>query len=109
MAFYKTRGGFSNFEDEDYAAFLHRLNPVYKIPIARLFSERLLDAAYDTIRGKLQVILDKCTYFNFVTDSSSNKQHGRIVNLSVNTEIELFQLESQIIRSIKHTAEELAR
>ncbi len=55
------------------------------------------------------MVLDKCTYFNFVTDSSLNKQHGRIVNLSVNTEIGLFQLESQIIRSIKHTAEELAR
>lgn len=34
MALYKTGGGFSNFEDEDYAAFLHQLNPAYKIPSA---------------------------------------------------------------------------
>lgn len=109
MALYKTGGGFSNFEDEDYAAFLHRLNPAYKIPSARLFSGRLLDEAYDTVRGELQVVLDKCTYFNFVTDGSSNKRHDCIVNLSIHTEIVIFQLESQIIPSIKHTAEELAR
>ncbi len=109
MALYKTGGGFSNFEDEDYAAFLHRLNPEYIIPSARLFSERLLDEAYDTVRGELQVVLDKCMYFNFVTDSSLNKQHDRIVNLSVHKKIGIFQLESQIIPSIKHTTEELAR
>ena len=109
MAPHKTGGGFSNFEDEDYAVFLHRLNLEYKIPIARLFSGRLLDEVYDTVRGELQVVLDKCTYSNFVTDGSSNKQHDRIVNLFVNTGIEIFQLESQIIPSIKYTAEELAR
>ena len=92
MALYKTRGGFSNFEDEDYATFLHRLNPVYKIPSARLFSGRLLDEAYDTVRGELQVVLDKCTYFNFVTDGSLNKRNDHIVNLSVYTEIGIFQL-----------------
>ena len=94
MALYKTGDGFNIFEDEDYAAFLHRLNLVYKIPSARLFSGRVLDEAYDTVRGKLQVVLDKCTYFNFVTDGSSNKQHDHIVNLSVHTEIGIFQLES---------------
>lgn len=32
MSLYKTGVGFSNFQDEDYAAFLHQLNLVYKIP-----------------------------------------------------------------------------
>ena len=109
IALYKTGGGFCDFEDEDYAAFLHRLNSVYKIPSARLFSGRLLDEACDTVRGELQVVLDECTYFNFVTDSSSNKRHDRIVILFVHTEIGIFHLESQIIPPIKHTAEELAR
>ncbi len=109
MALYKTGSGFSNFEDEDYIAFLHQLNPEYKISIARLFLGRLLDETYDEVQGELQVVLDKCTYFNFVTDSSSNKHNDRIVNLSVHTKIEIFQLESQIIPFIKHTAEKLAR
>lgn len=34
LASYKTGGGFSNIEDEDYAAFLDQLNPAYKIPSA---------------------------------------------------------------------------
>ncbi len=55
------------------------------------------------------MVLDKCTYFNFVTAGILNKRHDRIVNPSVYTQIEIFQLESQIIPSIKHTAEELAR
>ncbi len=38
MNFYKTGGGFDNFEDDDYAAILHRLNLVYKISSVRLFS-----------------------------------------------------------------------
>ena len=73
MAFYKIGGEFNNFEDEDYATFLRQLNPEYKISIARLFSGSLLDETYDIVRGELQVILDKCTYFNFVTDNSSKK------------------------------------
>lgn len=52
MAIYKTRGRFGNFEDEDYAAFLYWLNTVYKILNAWLFSEKLLDKAYDTIQSK---------------------------------------------------------
>ena len=55
------------------------------------------------------MVLDKCTYFNFVTDGSTNKQYDRIVNISVHTQIGIFQLKSQIIPSIKYTAEELAR
>lgn len=37
IAFYKTRVGFSNFKDKDYAMFLHWLNLTYKIPNAQLF------------------------------------------------------------------------
>ncbi len=61
------------------------------------------------MQGELQVVLDKCTYFNFVTDGYPNKQHDRIVNLPVYTEIVIFQLESQMMHSIKHTAKEIAR
>lgn len=48
-------------------------------------------------------------YFNFVTDGSSNKQYNFIVNFFEYTKIVIFQLESQIISSIKYTAKELAR
>ena len=82
MAPYKTGGGLSNLEDEDYTAFLQRLNLKYKILSAQLFSRRLLDEAYRTLQGELQVVLNKCMYFNCATGSSSNKQHDRIVNLS---------------------------
>lgn len=72
IALHKTGSGFSKFEDKDYIAFFHQLNPVYKILNARLFSKKLLDEAYDTIHGEFQVVLDKCTYFNFMTNSFSN-------------------------------------
>ena len=107
IALYKTGGGFSDFEDEDFGAFLHWLNPAFKIPSTRLLYGRLLEEAYDTTKGQVQVLLDKCTYFNFVTDESSNRRHDCIVNLSVHMEMGIFQLESQIIPSTKHFAEEL--
>lgn len=31
LAFYKTGGAFSSFDNEDYVAFIYRLNPIYKI------------------------------------------------------------------------------
>ncbi len=37
MTLHKTGSAFNNFEDEGHAVFLHRLNPAYKIPSARLF------------------------------------------------------------------------
>ncbi len=109
MNSYKTGGGLSNFEDRDYTTLLHQLYPVYKILSVQLFSTRLLDKTYCTLQGKLQVIVDKYMYFNYMTDESWNKQRDRIVILSVESEIETFQLESQIILFINHIACELAR
>ncbi len=109
MNSYKIGGGLSNFEDGDYTTLLHLLNPVYKMLSVQLFSSKLLDKKYCTLQGKLQVIVDKCMYFNYVTDESGNKQRDRIVILYIDSEIETFQLESQIILFINHTACELAR
>lgn len=44
-----------------------------------------------------------------MTDGSSNKRHDCIVNLSVHTEVGIFQLESTVIPFIRHIAEELAQ
>lgn len=72
MTFYKIGEVFSSFYDEDYAVFIHRLNPMYKLPSTQLFSRQLLDEVYDDVQGQLQIVLDKYTYFNFVTDSLAN-------------------------------------
>lgn len=53
MALYKTGAAFSSFDDKDYAAFIHRLNPAYKLPSARLFLGRFLDEVYNDVRGQL--------------------------------------------------------
>lgn len=55
------------------------------------------------------MVLDKCTYFNFVTDGSANMRRDCIVSLFVHTEMGIFQLKSAVIPSIKHTAKELAK
>lgn len=34
MTLYKTGRAFSNFDDKDYATFIHRLNLMYKLPSA---------------------------------------------------------------------------
>lgn len=109
MTLYKTRKIFSNFDDKDYTAFIYKLNSLYKLPNTWLFSSYLLDEVYDNIYKQVQIVLNKCTYFNFITDSLINAQHDCIVNLSIYTEMNIFQLESGIIPSIKHNNEELAK
>lgn len=55
------------------------------------------------------MVLDKCTYFNFVTDGSANMQRNCIINLFVHAKKGIFQFEFAVIPSIKHTADEQAK
>lgn len=66
ISLYKTRKIFNNFNNEDYTAFINRLNPIYKLFRALLFLKRLLDKGYDDVQGQFQIILDKYTYFNYI-------------------------------------------
>lgn len=50
IAFYKTRGAISHFDDKDYTAFIHRLIPMYNLFSAQLFSKRLLDEMYNNVQ-----------------------------------------------------------
>ncbi len=50
IAFCKIRGVFNSFDDEEYSAFINRLNLIYKLLIAQLFSRPLLDDIYDNVQ-----------------------------------------------------------
>lgn len=109
MALYKTGHPFNTFEDKSWAAWSHKINPVWKIPSAKLFAGVFLDEIYEKMKKDILQAVDSCTYFNYVTDGSSNISHERIVNLSVHTQMGIFQLESEEISAIKHSASELAK
>ena len=109
MALYRTGKSFNTFEDEGWAAWCHKMNPAWKIPSAKLFGGVLLDEIYGKMKIDVHAAVDTCTYLNYVTDGSSNISHERIVNLSVHTQMGVFQLESEEIPAIKHSAPELAK
>lgn len=90
MALYKTGHPFNTFQDESWAAWCHKMNPAWKIPSAKLFAEVSLDEIYEKMKKDVLQAVDSCTYLNYVTDGSSNISHERIVNLSVHTQMGIF-------------------
>ena len=74
-----------------------------------MFAGVLLDEIYEKMRVDVHNAIDTCTYLNYVTDGSLNISHERIVNLSVHTHMGVFQLESEEIPAIKHSAAELVK
>ena len=87
------------------------MNPAWKISSGKLFAGVLLDEIYGKMRIDVRNAIDTCTctYLNYVTAGSSNISHEKIVNLSVYTQMGVFQLESKEIPAIKHSAPELAK
>ena len=85
------------------------MNPAWKITSAKLFAGVLLDEIYGKMRMNVHSAIETCTYLNYVTDGSSHISHERIVNLSVHTQMGVFQLESEEIPAIKHSAPELVK
>ena len=95
--------------DEFYLrAFIQRLNLVYKLPHRRAFSEQLLDHAYEDLKKLMVQYLNDSNQLNFVTDGSSNINHNRITNLSVQTELGAIYLKSLNIPALRHDNLELA-
>lgn len=72
MALDKTGKVFNSFDNNNYATFIYRLNPVYKLLNAQLFLRQFLNKKYDNIQAQLEMILYKYIYFNFVTNNFEN-------------------------------------
>ena len=109
IALYRTRKSFNNFKNEGWAAWCHTMNPAWKIPSAKPFEGVLLDEIYRKMKINVHTAVDICIYLNYVTDGSLIISHKKIVNLFVHTQMGVFQLESEEIPAIKHSAPELAK
>ena len=79
MALYKTGKSFNIFENEGWAAWYYKMNPVWKIPLAKLFRWVLLTKIYEKIKINIYAPVDTYIYVNFGINSSSNIGHKKIV------------------------------
>ena len=61
------------------------------------------------VKKQLQMVLNEQTSFNFMTDDLANFQLDCIVNLSIYTERDIFQLKSTVISFFENAAEKLAK
>ena len=66
------------------------MNPIWKIPLAKLFGEVLLAKNYKKIKTNVLQAIDSCTYLNYVIDEFSNINHKQIINFSVHTQMAIF-------------------
>lgn len=61
------------------------------------------------VKKQLQMVLNKQTSFNFIKDDLANLQLDGIVNLSIYTEIDIFELKSTVISFLENAKEKLAK
>lgn len=73
ITLYKTGKRFSNFKNKGFNTFLYWFNLVFKILNIRQFSRKLIEETHDITKSHIQVVFDKCIYFNFV-------HHGSLLN-----------------------------
>ena len=104
IAIYADGKSLDLFNKPHIIAFINKLNPAFVIPSRKTFSETLLDKAYLKIKNEVQEQLDQATYLNFICDGSQNINKERITNLSVQTDVNAFQLASKELSSFKHGA-----
>lgn len=103
MALYKREHSLNTSDHESWAAWSHKMISAWKTLSAKLFARVLLDEVYE------KMTVDTGTYLHYVTVRSSNISHEQITNLSVYTQMGIFQHGLEEIFAIKHSASKLAR
>lgn len=103
MALYKREHSLNTFDHESWAAWSHKMISAWKIPPAKLSARVSLDEVYE------KMTVDSGTYLKYVTDRSSNISHEQITNLSVYTQMGIFQHGLEEFFTIKHSASKLGR
>ncbi len=53
----------------------------YKSPNRKLLAGKLLDEAYETVKIKVNQMLNSCNHLSFFTDETVNIRKERIINL----------------------------
>lgn len=104
IALYRIRKSCNIFENKGQATQYHKINPILKISLAKLFKGILLDEIYRKIKIDVYTVIDICTYLNYVTNSFSNISYKKIINLFVHIQIEIFQFKLEKTLTIKYLA-----
>jgi len=76
---------FTLFESEEMKSFCNGLNSAYKLPSRQRIAGDLLDAVYCDIQADIDAFITSSDKLNIVTDESSNINHSRICNISIQT------------------------
>ena len=92
---------FTLFESEEMKSFCNGLNLAYKLPSWQRIAGDLLDAVYCNIQADINAFITSSDRLNIVTDESSNINHSRICNISIQTSASAIHYISEDVGSKK--------
>jgi len=95
---------FTLFESEEMKHFCTGMNPAYKLPTRQRIAGDLLDKVYRDIQADTDTFLKSHDRLNIVTDESSNINHYRICNISIQTTVGALHYISEDVGSIRLNA-----
>ena len=95
---------FTLFESEEMKHFCNGMNSEYKPPTRQRIAGDLLDKVYHDIQADTNTFLKSHDMLNIVTDESSNINHSRICNISIQTPVGPLHYVSEDVGSIRLNA-----
>ena len=104
MALYMTASSFILFHDPAMKTVFQSLNPIFKMPDRHQFAVGVLDEAYNSVKVKMDCILQASNKLNIITDESTNITMHRIANISVHTQNNAFYYASEDVGHKRMTA-----
>jgi hypothetical protein len=94
---------FTLFESEEMKHFCKGMNSAYKPPTRQRIAGDLLDRVYCDIQADTNTFLSH-DILNIVTDESSNINHSRICNISIQTSVGTLHYVSEDVKSTRLNA-----
>jgi Protein of unknown function (DUF 659)/hAT family C-terminal dimerisation region len=92
---------FTLFESEEMKYFCNGMNSAYKPPTRQRIAGDLLDRVYHDIQADINTFLKSNDMLNIVTDESSNINHSRICNISIQTPVGALHYVSEDVESTR--------
>jgi Protein of unknown function (DUF 659) len=99
---------FNIYESDAMKVALNKLNPAYKPPTRQAISTHLLDSAYESLKVKVDAVIQGLHFLNVISDESTNINNNRIFNISLHTDAGAIHWHSEDIGDRQMTASNIA-
>ena len=102
---------FSIVEDKGFKFVLNVMDPRYKVPSHKYFSEKVIPSMYEELRGKVKVCIDSAMFLALTTDCWTSRAIDSYVSITAHFIDEKFKRRLAVLDTLpmceKHIAQNL--